>query len=305
VQIEYTFGRVVPTLLMIESPAEAIDFQPLKTNDPATKDAEQPFVPKPITASFRKTVRHLHAVGGFAARFRGFWLFVVQGALVQWIAGMISFMLPRSLANIVALVALSQLSLAWTQIVISGPSPKPWYRRLPASKTWKKVAGPTAILALSEQLAVFVPVYIAVATGMAENPRNFTPHQKSMLGVKALFLALLGLVLAIVFVIPAKVVLTRVQASLLPDSDETIVPFDRSFGGKVVPEIVGGDGVSLKDAWATFDWASRVRLVKAYAKVLAMHITVWVVFVVCICAQLFMVVGKDFSKLIPKDGKRY
>jgi hypothetical protein len=39
---------------------------------------------------------------------------------------------------------------------------------------------------------------------------------------------------------PADVTLTRVQASLLPDIEETIVPFDQTFCEKVVPEVIGG-----------------------------------------------------------------
>ena len=39
---------------------------------------------------------------------------------------------------------------------------------------------------------------------------------------------------------------------MLPDEDEAIVPFDRSFGGKVVPAILGGSGkLSIRDAWKT------------------------------------------------------
>jgi hypothetical protein len=304
--IEYTFGRVIPTLLMIESPTEVLTFEPLATEDPdsSVKGAEPNLKPQPITASFRKSVRLLQNVGGFRGRFRGFAVWLAKSFAINTISGMISFMLPRSLGNIVAIVACAQLSLAWTHIVISEPSPKPWYRRLPPAKTWRVVAVPSAILAVCDQVAIFVPVYIAMATGMTDNPANMTPHQKSMLPVKGLALALLGLVLALVLVIPAKATLIRVQASLLPDSEETIVPFDRSFGGKVVPEIVGGNGISMRDAWTTFDWASRVRLVKAYAKVFAMQLALAIVFTLCLVAQLLIFVGKDFSKLIPDTGEK-
>ncbi len=47
-QITYTFGRILPTLLVIESPQEAIGFEPLATEDPDStinKDPEQP--PRP------------------------------------------------------------------------------------------------------------------------------------------------------------------------------------------------------------------------------------------------------------------
>lgn len=291
---------------MIESPAEAIDFEPLATEDPdsAIKDPEQPRTLQPITSSFRKSIQLLHAVGGFAGRFRGFGVYFSTAILVQWVAGMVSFFVPRSLANIVAVVALAQLSMAWTHIVISEPSPKPWYRRIPEAKTWKKVAGPTALLAVTEQIAVFVPLYIAMACGLTENPAYLTPHQKSMVGVQGLFLVLLGFVLAILLVIPANVVLTRVQASLLSDSEETIVPFDRSFGGKFVPGIVGGDGISLLDAWKTFTMENRIRLLKAYAKVAAMQFALWILFTIVLVVQLFMIVGKDFSKLVPEEPSK-
>jgi len=292
--------------VIIESPTEAIDFEPLPTDDDSASVSKipEPYLkPRPITASFRKTIRHLQAVGGFAARFRGFAVFAIANLSVQTIGNILSVLLPRTLANIIARVAVAQLSLAWTHIVISEPSPKPWYRRLPAAKTWRKVAGPTALLAFCEQLVVFIPVCIAIGTDMTGNPSHLTSHEKSMLGVKALLLVLLGLVLSVVLVLPANIILTRVQASLLPDIEETIVPFDRSFGGKVVPEVLGGDGIGLLDAWRTFDLASRVRLMKAYAKALALQFAVWVLFLVIFGFQLFMVVGKDFSKLIPDDGK--
>lgn len=304
--IEYTFGRVIPTLLMIESPADDTAFEPLATQDAdiEIRDPEQPLRPKFVTASFRTSVRHLRSVGGFAACFRGFALFLVNSFFTQMIAGIVSLALPRSLANIVTVVALSQLALEWTHIVISEPSPKPWYKRIPGPKTWRKVAGPTALLAICEQLAVFIPVHIAIAIGMTDNPTNLTPHERNMLGFKGLALVLLGFVLAFFLVIPANVILTRVQASLLPDSDETIVPFDRTFGGKFVPEIIGGSGVGLLDAWRTFDWASRIRLVKAYAKLFAMEFTLWILLTAFVSIQLFLVVGTDFSKLIPGDGNK-
>merc|ERR1712098_491607 len=150
--IEYTFGRLVPTLVMIESPQDTISFEPLPTEDPDStinKDPEQPSKPQLITSSIRRTVRHL---GGFSSRFRGLSIFIVNTLAVQWIAGILSVLpiinlLPRGFANIVALILCAQLSLTWTHIVISQPSPKTWFRRLAPLKMWKKVAIPTAIFA--------------------------------------------------------------------------------------------------------------------------------------------------------------
>jgi hypothetical protein len=312
--IEYTFGRLIPTLLVIESPQEAIVFEPLSQSDPDStlKTPElQTIKPQPITASFRRSIKHLQAIGGFRARFRGFSVFLANAVIIQWIAGIITIfpiihLIPRPLVNVLVVVACTPLSLAWTHIVISEPSPKPWFRRIPSMKMCKKVVGPTAVLALAEQVTVFVPFYIGLISGMdktLEEMKNLTPHAARMLVLEILGLGALGLALSLVIIIPASVVLTRVQASLLPDSEETIVPFDRSFGGKVEPAIVGGSGViGMLDAWKTFDWSARVRLVKAYVKVFAMQFATSFLFDIVFLLQLLIIVGKEFSKLIPEDG---
>lgn len=313
--IEYTFGRLIPALIAIESPQENITFASLPQDDPdAINKSPEPASarPAPITSSFRKTLRHLHSIGGFRARFRGLSVFIVSTVLIQWIAGMISVLpflnvLGQGFAAILASVALAQFSLLWTTIVISEPSPKTWFRRFPSIKLWKKVAAPTAAFAVAEQVAIWIPMSIAIACGVGADKdtlANMTQHEKTVMAVGGTGAFILGLILAVVLVIPAFVVLTRVQASLLSDAEETIVPFDRSFGGKFVPEVVGGRGVvSMRDAWTTFDWSARVRLIKAYVKVFAMQTAVSILFTVCIVAQMFIIVGKDWSKItVPKDG---
>ncbi|PBP24773.1 hypothetical protein BUE80_DR004355 [Diplocarpon rosae] len=311
--IEYTFARLIPTLLMIESPADDILFKPLATDglDSITKDPELASRPELITSSFRRTLRHL---GGVSERFRGLSIFIVNAVLVNWIAGMLSVfpivrLVPRGLLAVLSTVICAQLSLGWTHIVISQTSPKTWFRRIPAMRMWKKVAGPTALFALAEQLAVWIPLYLAVLAGLGdntpENMSNMTSHQQTVMSLKAFGIAALSLILSFVVVIPSNVILTRVQASLLNDTEETVVPFDRSFGGKVVPEIVGGSGVvGMLDAWKTFDWASRIRLIKAYLKVIAMQIAVTVFFTFLFIAQIFIILGKDWSKLVPANGNK-
>jgi hypothetical protein len=61
-------------------------------------------------------------------------------------------------------------------------------------------------------------------------------------------------------------IMIRVMASLLPDDIDTLVPMDRSFGGKVVAAEAGGSGkLGLIAAWRTFPWRSRFRLVGTVA----------------------------------------
>jgi hypothetical protein len=308
--VEYTYGRLIPALLMIESPQEDIVFEPVPTDeaDPTiAKDPEQQQAKgNYITSSFCRATRHLSSIGGFRSRFRGVGIYFVNSMVVNIVASAIPY-LPRSLSAILARVACAQLTLGWTLIVISEPSPKSWFRRIPSANMWKKVAGPTAILAVAEQLATFIPYYLAVLAGLTNKPNELvrlTPGQKTAMGFEGFAITILGMALSLCLVLPANVALTRVQASLLPDAEETIVPFDRGFGGKVEPEIVGGSGViGVMDAWKSFDWAARVRLVKAYLKVFAMQIALGFAFFIVLIGQMFLIVGSDWSKAFPSDGK--
>lgn len=174
-------------------------------------------------------------------------------------------------------------------------------------KVWKKVALPTAVFAVAEQLSFFIPYYIALLSGVAgsspEDMRKYTNGKRAGMAFSGLGLGLFGLVLSICLVVPANVVLTRVQASLLSDTEETIVPFDRSFGGKVVPEIVGGSGaIGMLDAWKTFDMQSRIRLIKAYVKVFVLQFLVTFVLVVIVVLQFVLLAGN--AKEVPADGEK-
>jgi len=301
---------------MIESPQEEIVFEPLPTEDPDStinKDPEQQQAKAQfITSSFRRTIRHLRSVGGLRGIFRGFAIFVVNALLVQWSASLLSFVpfIPRSVWTVLCVTALAQFSLGWTHIVISEPSPKTWFRRLPSAKFWNKVALPTAILAAAEQVTVLIPLYLSVLVGITDRDgkaqRPATSHEAKVAAFGGFGILALALLLRFLVVIPAQVTLVRVQASLLPDSEETIVPFDRSFGGKVIPEIVGGSGaIGMLDAWKSFEWNSRIRLVKAYVKVFALQMGLSVLLFLTILCQLFLIVGKDLSKIIPpQDGDK-
>jgi hypothetical protein len=298
---------------MIESPQEVIDFEPLATEDPDStinKDPEQPARPAYITSSFRRTIKHLKAVGGVRGCFRGFAIFAVNGILVTWLSTMLVYIpfVPTGVSGVIATVICAQFPLAWTHIVISEPSPKSWFRRFPSPKLWVKVAIPTAVLAIAEQITALVSLKLAVLAGLnrdAKTIAQLSPHDQTMMSLAGFGIMALSIVLSFLLVLPANVTLTRVQASLLPDAEETIVPFDRSFGGKVIPEIVGGSGVlSMLDAWNSFDWSSRIRLVKAYAKIYTITFLVSFFFGACFAAEMFLIAGKDWASVLPGDGNK-
>jgi hypothetical protein len=297
---------------MIESPQDL--FEPLDTID-TDDSARKPTQPEllvvkqqPITSSFRRTIKHLSAKGGFRSRFRGVVFYTIYATAFATVAGTLDRFLLRGTAPVFAALLLANFKLAWTHIVISDPSPKPWFRRLPEARVWKKIAGPTAVVAIAQQLSFMIPGYLAVALGLEMNPEaaaNMSAHEKHVTAWKGLSIVVLFLALGLFVVMPALISYTRVQASLLADDQESIVPFDRSFGGKVVPAILGGSGIiGLLDAWKTFDWNARVRLAKAYVKVFAMQMTLTFLFLGIGVAELFLIVGKsDLKKIITNPNK--
>ncbi|KAL8673638.1 MAG: hypothetical protein Q9168_001944 [Polycauliona sp. 1 TL-2023] len=315
--VQYVYGGVVATLTMIETPtATAFKVDPAEDDEAdapllsadekksTTTEPELFYVKtKPITSKIRTTIRHLVAEAGPWSRFRGLQVAVayhlVHQFLLQFLTGVFGGnMISQSIAAVITTVVLCRFKMLWTHVVISTPSEKKWYRRFPTVNAGKKIIFPTAVWALAEQATIYVPVMLFVAfdlEGYFRNPAAFNElssmQQKSVM-LASLAVMMSGIATAVLVVFPAHVTLKRVQASLLPEDNDSIVPFDRTFGGKVQPEIVGGTGVvSMLDAWKTFNWAARFRLVKLYAKIFAIQASATIAFVLFAVFEVRMING--------------
>jgi hypothetical protein len=172
--------------LIIEYPNEAITFTPLTTSDPDSqfKDPEPSTSSQEayLTSSFRRTAKHLQSIGGVRNLFRGVVICIVANVvifLLSSIIGVIPF-IPGGVATVSASVACAQLSCAWTQIVITSPHHKPWYRRLPPTKQWKKITLPTAIFATAEQISFLIPLNLLHLAGLsqAKETENLSPGEQ-------------------------------------------------------------------------------------------------------------------------------
>ncbi|KAL9599423.1 MAG: hypothetical protein Q9219_003860 [cf. Caloplaca sp. 3 TL-2023] len=315
--IQYIYGGVVATLTMVESPtATAIKIDPAQSDEadapllcadekkPASTEPELFYVKtKPITSKIRTTIKHLVAEAGPWSRFRGLHVALLYHFVHQLVFQLFTLlfgrqMISQSFAAIATAVVLSRLQMLWTHVVISAPSEKKWYRRFPSIEDGKKIILPTAIWALAEQVAIYVPItlfFIFDLQSYFENPTefgNYSDMQQKSVMLASLTVLLSGLVATALIVFPAHVTLKRVQASLLPEENDTIVPFDRTFGGRVQPEVVSGKGVvSMLDAWKTFDWAARFRLIALYAKIMAIQLATCVFFVLLAVFEVRMING--------------
>lgn len=262
----------------------------------------------PITAKIRTTIKHLRTQAGPWSRFRGLhiymiyhFLFFVSYACLQYMFGLVY--IPRAVAAITTHAIMSQWGVMWTQVVISTPSTQPWYKRIPTFATAKLVLLPTVIFAGAEQLVIFVSRDLLKSLGLhryVRNPEliiNLSPDSQRKALAQISTIGLISAIAGFLVLFPAYVALTRVYASALPEQDESIVPFDRTFGGRAQPRSEGGNGiVSMLDAWRTFDWAARIRLIKLYAKVFVIELATTLLFGGLMLAQLLPILRPHMGR---------
>ena len=263
---------------------------------------------KPITSKMRTATKHLRAQAGPLARFRGLHVSIIyhllHGSIIGFFnANVVSHPLVRPFVAILASIALCRIQMTWTHIVISQPSSKSWIRRIPSRAAVKNILIPTAVLAIAEQAAVCVPSGLFVLANQAfnEEMNESVGRAQNIALLQMFFIALIAIGIVVLVVIPADVTLKRVQASMLPEEDESIVPFDRTFAGKVKPEILGGTGaVSMLDAWKSFDRSARIRLMKLYLKIFLVSVFTTIMFSMLIVGELKLAMGDNFHEAVGK-----
>lgn len=305
---------VVATLAVVEDSTPAIyvridnDSDPNKP--PGAAEQEAALSPaKPITSSLRRTTRHLRSRGGPWSRFRGFSMYLVYGvANGFWSSLFTNFpgnlFLNQFIAHTLVGVILAPLQLAWVHIVITEPSPKRFYQRIPGHKAWAKIAPVAAFEHAVTAAGFFLPMAVVKAVGGWEaiNPSSDVPPVHA--ACHALAVLAVPSILGFLVSIPARAIFIRVAASMLPEEDEAIVPFDRSFGGKVVPAVLGGSGkLSILDAWKTFDRAAFIRFLKVIGKVFAIEFALVFGFALAFVGELYAIGGDAVHKMAGNLGQ--
>ncbi|OCL05285.1 hypothetical protein AOQ84DRAFT_399662 [Glonium stellatum] len=318
--LEYTLKDVVATLTMVETPSAAITISP-------SADSEDPDAPlekeglleagpaitlvhsRPITFHIRSTLRHLTSQAGRFARWRGLVAFIFYSFTTGLTTNFLNAIVPRivparlMVLSAVAAILLARVHAAWTHIVISLPSTKRFYQRIPPMSSWRQLWIPAA----AKASAGYVAAYVAMGFVRISQLHNIDPNDFSgYTGMQwvTLVLRVVGLFALVTFsalfvVLPATVTLTRIEASLLPEDEETIVPFDRTFGGKVVPTILGGTGcIGFVEAWRTFNWEARRRLVKLYVKIFMIMLAITLLMGNILLVEVWAILGPQLTELL-------
>lgn len=226
--------------------------------------------------------------------------FNLSVAILTAVSTSIPYM-PKILGIAVAPLAIVQLYTAWVHIAVSAPSPKPFFRRFPSfAAAFRATALPTMTMWLAVGVAQELPLVLYRALEIDEFAWDPTGNDDAATTIAVPFLDLgrpvdiLKLVALCVawlapmaaLVVPAHAVLTRVQASTLPADERTIVPFDRSFGGRRVD----GDErpINMLQAWRSLSISVWLRLYILYVKV----------FLITLAASIFMAAAIGIQILI-------
>jgi hypothetical protein len=245
---------------------------------------------KPITTDLQTAEKHLRQRAGYWYRYRG-----LSMALTHRLAKVFLFrfaplqdtsLFGWFVYNAVIETILSNLHVALVHIIISRPSPKRFYQRIPGLNSWIKIAPIAALSSVATSADFYLPLGLSRFFGKLDGSHPI-PLARGLCEITIILISTALVYFAAVA--PARAIFIRVAASMLPEQDKPIVAFDRTFGGKVVLVALGGSGkVSIPDAWSSFHWNARVR----YLKVLAM---VFVLEVVCWFLLILFVLPFDFT----------
>ncbi|KAK4662969.1 hypothetical protein QC763_601520 [Podospora pseudopauciseta] len=258
-------------------------------------NGDGPLPTKPITSSLRATHRTLQSISGFRSQFRGLGCFLFLAFTTSILSG-IFFFIPI-LGNLVVLLLTSQLMTALTHIIISVPRPantphgRTFFSRLPS---WRRnlvaTYQPILFYWIAIHASLILPGLLAGLIGLSPYDDNSQLKEGISGSEVAKLVCVLGVFvgLNLLLVVPAHVALVRVQATLLPHEEETIVPFDRTFGGSVEAEVINGRGFgSLRNALKTVSWGSWVRLYGQQVKILGVMVGLYAVMGGWLVVQFF------------------
>ncbi|KLU82686.1 hypothetical protein MAPG_01755 [Magnaporthiopsis poae ATCC 64411] len=264
-----------------------------------------------ITSSVRATLRQLYRLGGWRALFRGLfcaWVVSVATAMVGALVSTVPTVpfVPFLVGTLVANLALVQLHTAWVHIVVSTrPVSLAFWRRMPAfRRTFDATKYVVLVQWLATTLTQYLPFGVAWLVGVPQAALNlYNPNptdddsepngggQLQPISAWKHIAILATVIVCILFIqVPAAVALVRVQASILPPEEDTVVPFDRSFGGTVEPAVINGSAsVSIPNALRTFSRDSWVRLYKLMAKVIALTFALFMLIAAVIVPQTVLI----------------
>jgi hypothetical protein len=312
--VSYMLNHVITSLCMVESPTAAITVTP-SAQEPSAKDGEKETLletgptialvnQKPITSSIRATIRHLVDNAGRFARFRGYRIYILYSFLnslvFTFFTGALGFLPGQAvLSAAISGALLARVHATWTHRVVGMPTEKTFWQSIPDKSHWKTLAVPAAIASAMPYISMYLTAGLVMLLGFDKMEPVTTCAQKMGVVARVLAVFIFAITCTLFLCLPAMVTRVRVEASILSEDQDTIVPFDRTFGGKVVSKMMGGTGViGFLDAWRSFNWEARRRLIKLYSKNFFILGALVFVLIHVVAFEVFAIMGPAIGKLM-------
>ena len=319
-QISYVF-QVVSTVVMVSSESTSFVAAAFAHKSPASKQPvangpskfrrpprrEQTFQPEMLSRKKRTLTRALTMpIESLGRRFFG--LACLRGlnpylimSITQWYCGAFGdFFLsgqPKELecgygsTSIILAVFFGGGSAIWTHYAITEPSNRrSIYDHFPrGSDILVELYPITCVWAVCEQMTRSLPLALSRSTTFDLREYAWTPgfwNKLDTMGQRILLLKfsivyLLYLVLVATLLIPATMTMRRIHASMLPDADEAIVPFNRGDPKPRADEksSTHSPGLSISESWATLSWSAYFRVLKTFVQYFVvnqlLHLLCW------------------------------
>jgi hypothetical protein len=194
------------------------------------------------------------------ALFRGLGVFAIISIFEALTAALSIYLLPSLLTTVPQILlplTLVQLYAIWTHTVLTYPSAKSLWLRIPPFKATLCATGPALAVFLAAKALLKFALVSLYGIELRQRGQSYPPFPV------ALVLTVAGVL--VVALVPAHMILTRIQASLLPADEKTIVSVDKALRGDRNGREM--EAVSMKEAWTTFGWGAWGRLGVLYAQI--------------------------------------
>ncbi|KAM0457315.1 hypothetical protein ACHAO4_003113 [Trichoderma viride] len=316
--LRYTLPHVYPVFAIIEDKSvdkESIGDDSLELNEVAddslpasssTGNHERTDTSSP-SAIYRLLVKN----GGILANCRGLACALLQTIpttlYIAYYARFLNFQY-HIVARLISSLFLVQFSTLWLHIIIA-QTDRPFESRIPPFKrTFRATWLATTLHWAAVEFTGLFPSMVASSMNIdwpsfsLFTPDNTYSFRLDMAAGDAAFYfkcaaVIFAMVVGSIFlVVPSQVVLMRIQASLLPMEDSTVIPFDRSFGGRVQPDSENGrDYATILDAWHSFSRAHWRGLITLSIKIIFLSLSLILLMCVVVGLQWVMIVTQDME----------